>query len=74
MVAHEANTYQVMMKRGHNVGSGCWKGGEEEIAQRGEAVGRSSCCSDKDLERAWADVCAWGFRRKVVAAGADVEY
>ena len=63
-----------MMELGHNVGGGCWKGREEEIAKREEAVGRVTCCSDKDLERAWADVHAWAFLNEVVASGAGVGY
>ena len=74
MVAQGANAHQVMMERGYNVGGGCWNGGEEEIVRHGGAVGRATCCSDKDLERAWADVRAWGFGSEVVADGAGVGY
>ena len=63
-----------MMELGHDVGSDCWKEGEEEIALYRGKVGRSTCCSDKNLERACADVCAWGFGSEVVSAGAGVGY
>ena len=74
VVAQGANSHQVMMELGHNLGGSCWKLGEEEIPRRGGAVGRSTCCSNEDLERAWADVCAWSFESEVVAAGACVGY
>ena len=74
MVEQGANAHQVMMEIGNNVGGGCWKGGNEEIAQRRGAVGWAICCSDKDLERAWADVRAWGFGSEVVASGTIVGY
>ena len=74
MVSQRSNAHQVMMERGHNVGGGCWKGGEEEIARSGGVTGRSTFFSDEDLERAWADVCAWGFGSEVVADGAGVGY
>ena len=74
MVEQGANAHQVMMKLGHNVGGVCWKGGEEEIARRGGAVGRDTFCFDEDMERAWADVCAWGFGSEVVVAGDGVGY
>ena len=47
---------------------------EEEIARRRGAVGRATFCSDKYLERAWDDVCAWSFGSEVVAASAGVGY
>ena len=63
-----------MMEIFHDVGGGCWKGGEEEIAQRRGAVGRATCCFEEDMEHAWADVRAWGFGSEVVADGAGVGY
>ena len=74
MVSQGGNDHQVMTEFGHNVGGGCCKGGEEDIVRHRGAVGRATCCSDKDLERAWAGVCAEGFRSELVAAGAGVGY
>ena len=54
---------------------GCgWEGGEEDIAQRGGAVGGGTCCSYKDLVCAWVVICAGGVGGEVVAAGAGVGY
>ena len=37
-------------------------------------MGRSTCCSKEDLERAWVDVSAWVFGSEVVVAGARISY
>ena len=62
------------MELWHDVGVSCWEGGEEEIAPRGGAVGRATCCSDEDLERDLVYICTQGFGSEVVAAGAGVGY
>ena len=74
MVAQGGNAHQVMMELGNNVGGGCWKEGEEKITRRGGAVGRATCCSDKDLERSWVGVSAWGFGSELVDAGTGLGY
>ena len=63
-----------MMELWHDVGGCGWEGGEEEIAQHGGAVGGGTCCSYKDLVRAWVDIRAGGIGGEVVAAGAGVGY
>ena len=63
-----------MMELFHDVGGGCWKGGEEEIAQHRGAVGRATCYPDEDLERTCVDVRAWSVGNEVVSAGAGVGY
>ena len=74
MVVHGSNAHKFMMGCGNNVGSGCWKGGEEDIAQHRGAVERTTCCSNEYLERAWDDFHAWEFGSEVAAAGAGVGY
>ena len=37
-------------------------------------MGRATCCTDKDMERAWVDIWEWGVGDEVVAAGAGVGY
>ena len=63
-----------MMELWHDV-CGCgWEGGEEEITQRRGAVEGASCCSYKDLVRAWVDICAGVIGGEVVDAGDSVGY
>ena len=63
-----------MMELWHDMRGCGWERGEEEIAQHGGAVGGGTCCSYKDLVRAWVDICAGGVGGEVVAAGASVGY
>ena len=35
---------------------------------------RSTCFTDKELDRTWVDVRAWGVGSEVVSAGAGVGY
>ena len=74
MFSEGDNDHPVMMELWHDVGNSCWEGGEEDIERRGGSVGRSTCCSDEDLERTWVDIHAGAVGGEVVTAGAGVGY
>ena len=49
-----------MMELWYDVCHCGWERGEEDIEQRGGAVGGSTFCAYEDLKRAWVGICAGG--------------